>query len=579
MRRILLVLAFVLSGASAGASTAVEVPPQSIDPKATDGGAPLASCVPLRSVESGSLPRDDLAALARWLQGSRVVGLGESPHGTSTLHKLWNRLVMDLGAQLRIDIVALEVDLAHAALLDAYVQGEEDDLHALLGRRWWASEIFFDEDLVELLRWMRRVNATGERRLQFAGFDVKQPALAAELLLDALAVRGEADVGRARRWIEAALAPGGFGVVPNLAGYTADLELMLPTIDRPRRLRLELPMRGDGVEVGSVGLLAGTGAPWRRQEIRAPLESLGHGWVATFEIDLQPGDGEQFGLSLFHRGDGAAFFGSPRVTLDGVAVGPSDTLGSLERWPLQFPQLQVDDYESARVELPNDSFFSSASALRVAQDPKFKRSRRAANDLVSWIDRIAGASDSMDGSLLRRLARAIEQAVAWRTLAEPHRDAFLAENLVWLTEHGGLASHGETSPTNVLVLAHRSHTERIAGRMGDRLAARYGSDYRAVTLIAGSGSARNLRSVGDSAVLEVVEIPARPRPAAACGSDIAGAGVLVDLQDPLTHHATSRPSSAHQLEGDRAQTETTRDVMIYVDAVESMRPLGGDGPW
>ncbi len=102
--------------------------------------------------------------------------------------------------------------------------------------------------------------------------------------------------------------------------------------------------------------------------------------------------------------------------------------------------------------------------------------------------------------------RLIEQAVFWRTLVETNRDVFLAENLLRLAE--------ERFPEQrILVLAHRSHTERIRNRMGQFLAESLGTDYLTVTLGAVSGEHHywsSFRDQGFDAPLERLPIdPAR----------------------------------------------------------------------
>lgn len=176
------------------------------------GGLP--SVVPLEGTEPTATEGrtdEDLVQLARWIGDAAVVGLGESIHGTHTLHRLAHRIFQHLAeapGREGFEVFALEIDQAHAAMLDAYVQGDRDDLDRLMAGGWWAQTIFYDEALAELLRWMRGYNETAARPLHVAGFDAKQPQLAADRLLQAIGALDPAASAKVQALLSQALAPG-----------------------------------------------------------------------------------------------------------------------------------------------------------------------------------------------------------------------------------------------------------------------------------------------------------------------------------------------------------------------------------
>jgi erythromycin esterase-like protein len=100
---------------------------------ATLGSAPPDLVVPLLATEPDFARDADLRVLADWLEEATMVGVGERVHGTHELHRLSHRLFAHLA-----DVFALEVDQAHAALLNEYVCGSRDDLEAILAKRWCA---------------------------------------------------------------------------------------------------------------------------------------------------------------------------------------------------------------------------------------------------------------------------------------------------------------------------------------------------------------------------------------------------------------------------------------------------------
>lgn len=132
-----------------------------------------AAVVPLPGVEAGrDAPSSDLDVLLAWLDDAPLVGLGENPHGVHEYHRLAHRLFAHSHARGAphepFGLWALEIDQAHAARLDDYVQGRRDDLEALLTERWYGSKIFYDAALDDLLRWMREHNRTAERPVHVA---------------------------------------------------------------------------------------------------------------------------------------------------------------------------------------------------------------------------------------------------------------------------------------------------------------------------------------------------------------------------------------------------------------------------
>lgn len=132
--------------------------------------------VPLRTVEPGS-GTDDLAGLDATLAGASVVGLGEATHGTREFFQLKHRLLEHLVEQHGFSVFALEASRAECRAIDRYVQtGEGDPRAALAGIHFWT---WNTEEVLALVEWMRRYNASHPRKLRFVGFDVQTSETAA----------------------------------------------------------------------------------------------------------------------------------------------------------------------------------------------------------------------------------------------------------------------------------------------------------------------------------------------------------------------------------------------------------------
>lgn len=426
--------------------------------------ARIPEAVSLRMTEPGPTsddPTDDMVRLGDWIGEAQIVGLGEAWHGTHTLHRLAHRIFRQLVEHESFTVFALEIDQAHAAMLDEYVQGARDDLEDVFAGAWWAQRVFYDMALVDLLRWMRGYNqAMPGRPLHFAGFDIKQPRLAAEGLVAAV---GEVDpraVGELRSLLSQAFAPGAFGIYPNVWGFTGTSRLVLPEREADAPARIELTVRGEGVEYGHVGLSAGAGGD-RSPRVRwIRVEDLGAtGSVEVLELGV-PARAESLEISVFHRGNGAVEFGRPEVRLGDRRLDTAGLWDEVETRPLMMPALQAMDYRAQVLEPPG----GGARVLRITADPLLDSGLEAAQAVGARVDVLLDGTST--ASLSRdevawtlQLARLVRQAVEWRTLAESNRGVFLAENLLWL--------HRMVFPgRRVLALAHTSHTERIPGKMG-----------------------------------------------------------------------------------------------------------------
>lgn len=526
---------------------------------------PLAGTEPETGDAATTAP--DLAAVAGWLGDARVVGLGENVHGTHTLHRLSHRIFAALAREPGFDVMALEVDQAHAAALDDFVQGRRDDLAELFEGSWWAAGIFYDAALADLLRWMRTYNRTADRPLHVAGFDLKQPALAVDRVLGTLRRLDAAAAAEAETLFARALAPGAFGVFPNVWGETVRLEIPLPARDAATGIRVAVDVRAEDVSFGHVGISAEAG-PGVHGLRWAPREALGAAWT-TVVVDLElPASPRTLTVSLFHRGAGTIWFEAPRVTVGGASVALRPGFEAVTARPLMMPHLQRMDYRRDLVEDPA----SGRTLLRIAADPNLGRAHEAALAAAALVDRVldehAGSLDPvldpMAAAWTRQMARLVIQAVAWRVLVEPNRDVFLAENLRWLAETA-------FPDSRILALAHTSHSERRPAKMGGFLAESLGTDYATISMFAGAGANREL---GEQASLKpgsrLERFAIGPAPEGSLARSLAG---LDDGSFALRLRAfVASPEGAAWWSPAGRPADPLPDIALFVASVEPGRP-------
>src|SRR5256714_6271575 len=153
------------------------------------------TAVPLRTLNAGS-GFADLAPLKAILMNARIVGRGESTHGTSQFQRVKHRLLEFLVKQMGYTAFALEASYSDAQPMNAYVlhgKGNRADVLTKLGYVAWDMEEF-----AAMVDWMRAYNRTVPevRKVRFYGVDIYRNSLGRANVLAAV-----------RRVLPAAAAP------------------------------------------------------------------------------------------------------------------------------------------------------------------------------------------------------------------------------------------------------------------------------------------------------------------------------------------------------------------------------------
>jgi erythromycin esterase-like protein len=514
-------------------------------------------------------PSSDLELLANWLGDARVIGLGESLHGVDDFHRLAHRIFAYLVEQRGFTVFALEVNQAHAARLDEFVQGQRDDLDALLAERWWVAAVFYDQALRDLLVWMRQYNRTAQHPIHFAGFDFKQPSFAMEAVIDGLRQLDPKAAAEAGKLYAKVLELGGFGVYPNVYGFSAILRLPLPPRTETKPLNLRLKVRGRGVSHGWVGLSiepAKPGSDGPRASRYLSPDKLSEAWTSLdIETEVAP-HLDEVQLVIFHRGNGTVWFDGLDLALDGQPLELAEELAGVDVQSLAMPLIQVMDYTAS---FDSQVSYAGGSALRVNCDPAVDEALRAARAVDSLLEATlaakAGRASDSQAAWLRQMSRLALQATEYRTLVETNRDVFMAENATWLQQQG--FPHGR-----MLALAHSSHTNRSARArgMGRILADEFGSTYRTATLLALAGQYRdfgNPRDLDRNSGLELFSmetedvVPLGQRLGALCTADC-----MLHLQAAVESEAVRE-----RLQLENLPVKDTADVAILIRSIHPAR--------
>ncbi|WP_206504156.1 erythromycin esterase family protein [Streptomyces chrestomyceticus] len=144
--------------------------------------------VPLRGLVAG-VPSDDLQPLKGVLSGVRVVGLGESTHGTREFFQLKHRLLEFLVTELGFSVLAMEASASAAPAVDAYVRhGVGDAATVLRGLGFWTWRTY---EVLAVIEWMRAYNRgrPEEGKIRFAGIDPQKCGASVSVLETLLSER------------------------------------------------------------------------------------------------------------------------------------------------------------------------------------------------------------------------------------------------------------------------------------------------------------------------------------------------------------------------------------------------------
>jgi erythromycin esterase len=143
------------------------------------------NAIPLRHLEAGN-GFDDLQPLHELWRDVRVVGLGESTHGTREFFQVKHRLLEFLVGEMGFTVFALEASHTACEPVNDYVQGGDGEVHALLSGIHYLA--WHTEEFVALVEWLREwnANAPDDGKVSFLGADVTYNERGREAVLDFL---------------------------------------------------------------------------------------------------------------------------------------------------------------------------------------------------------------------------------------------------------------------------------------------------------------------------------------------------------------------------------------------------------
>ena len=514
-----------------------------------------AKAIPLKTVEAGN-GFDDMMPMKGIVGDARVVALGEATHGTREFFQLKHRMVEFLATQMGFTIFTIEANMPEAYKLNDYVLHGKGDPKALLrGMYFWTWQT---EEVLAMVEWMREFNQSGKGHIEFTGFDMQTPTIAAEVVRKYIAPHDPSylltldlvlqQVAHSRPYEGDAFGVGTATFpVEIAAGHTISFSGYVKT-ENITRGYAGLWWRVDG-EKGDNGYPKMLGfdnmsergprgtTPWTKYEIKMPV----------------PIGAKNINFGVLHPGNGSAWFDSLEVEIDGVRY--TDT----SKFDLDFEsesprgfytggkgyQVVIDKAVShSGKQSLRSTLVAERSAEQAAPDPTglALSCKAVVHDLE---DRRVGMSGS-DKDGLKELDWVIQNARIVLQYAQLNagirtRDESMADNIKWIAD--------QNPGAKIIVWAHNGHIAHggmpCYTPMGGYLRKMFGSRYVNFGFAFNEGSFQAIES-GKG----LHDFTVGPAPDGSLDATLASAGlpiIALDLRKPPNQPAVNNwLKAAHQ---------------------------------
>jgi erythromycin esterase-like protein len=393
----------------------------------------------------------DMQPIAKIIGNARIVSLGEATHGTREFFQLKHRMLEFLATEMGFSIFSIEANMPEAYRLNDFVlNGKGDPVRLIKGMYFWTWDT---QEVLDMILWMREFNKSGKGPLQFTGFDMQTPDVAARIVSDFVAGADSAYADSLRQGIDFAknANPRGYSEAFGGAGAT------FPVKDAAgKRIRFSGFIKTEDVFTGWAGLWlrvdggssvlafdnmkdrGATGTTdWKRYELELP--------VAT--------DARNINFGVLHPGAGTAWFDELTIELDGAPY-VNNILFDLD-FESSSPKGFRTGGDGYSVELDSRVFHSGNQSLRITRlppvDPKVASS--AWKDVVRHLEtsrdvyaRKGAAARDVEWAIQN--ARVVLQCMQMRA-DEVTRDNSMADNVRWILDNNPGAK--------IVLWAHNGH--------------------------------------------------------------------------------------------------------------------------
>jgi len=396
---------------------------------------------------------DDMQPLKKVVGDARIVELGEATHGSREFFQLKHRMVEFLATQMGFTIFGIEANMPEAYRLNDYVLTGKGDPAALIkGMYFWT---WNTQEVLAMVQWMREFNASGKGRIQFTGFDMQTPDVAAKIVGDFVAAHdpeySDTLAKATRLALATPAASGRFGTatgsfpVAAAAGKTIRFNGYIKTqnastgyaglwwrADGDDRKVLSFRNLGDAAPKGTTewkkySLEMAVPAETRNINFGALLDGEGTAWVDGLSVEIDGVPYENEAVFRFAK-PGAPYSQGPyRLRLDGETMREGHPTLMIRREAQ--PANTVDPQEGV------------APWKDVLKHMELSREKYGANSDTEWAI---------------QNARVVLQCMQGRA-NEVYRDASMAANIKWILD--------QNPGQKMVVWAHNGHVN-FGGQRG-----------------------------------------------------------------------------------------------------------------
>ena len=491
----------------------------------------------------------DMQPLKKIVGDARIVSLGEATHGTREFFQMKHRMLEFLASEMGFTIFSIEANMPEAYKLNDFVlTGNGDPVKLIKGMYFWTWDT---QEVLDMVLWMREFNKAGKGRVEFTGFDMQTPNVAAGIARDFLAKVEPAYLGefdKARALAEAPVRPtaagGNFGVatgsfpVKDAAGKT---------------IRFSGYIRTENVTEGYAGLW------WR---VDGPPGENGRPTMLGFDNMQSRGvkdttDWKQYTIEMpvppnaTNINFGGLFNGHGNAWFDGFTV-------EIDGKPYQSSAIDLD-FETLtgfytggngyRASLDSEIFHSGKRSLHLAYvgtpkpDPNAVDPRTTVEPWERIVEHMQSsrAAYQEKGASQRDIEWAIQNARVVLQCTQMRagtvtRDASMAANVKWILDQNPKAK--------IVLWAHNGHVGRQGSfaSMGSELSRMYGPQMVIFGFTFHQGSFQAVSQGGKG--LKDFTVP--PAPAGSLDTTLASAGIPLFALDL---HRAQGPAAAWLAEG------------------------------
>ncbi|UTX50562.1 erythromycin esterase family protein [Chryseobacterium sp. MA9] len=126
---------------------------------------------PIKTFNPDERDNSDLLILNKLIGNSKIVGLGESTHGSSEVYQMKYRISEYLIAQKNFNVFSLEANMPESFLMNQYIQEKKGNPKDILkGMYFW---LWQTEETLAFVEWLKKYNENNDSKVFFDGFDMQ----------------------------------------------------------------------------------------------------------------------------------------------------------------------------------------------------------------------------------------------------------------------------------------------------------------------------------------------------------------------------------------------------------------------